>query len=255
MIVYIYTFPNGKKYIGQTTQTLEKRAQNGSGYKLQPVVYHAILKYGWNNIQKDIFKCQSEEEMDSLERELIAKYNTTDREYGYNLDNGGHLGKHRSEETKRKISESIKGENHPFFGTHRSEETKQKLREYHTGLSLSEETKRKMSESHKGKQGYWAGKHRSEETKRKISESQHGEKNGMYGKTHSEEVRKKISEKNSTKVICLETKEVYPSIKKASEAIGVSANAISVVINGRGKTAGKLHWIRLNEYEEKYGKL
>ena len=214
MIVYIYTFPNGKKYIGQTTQTLEKRAQNGSGYKLQPVVYHAILKYGWNNIQKDIFKCQSEEEMDSLERELIAKYNTTDREYGYNLDNGGHLGKHHSEETKRK-----------------------------------------MGESHKGKQGYWAGKHRSEETKRKISESQHGEKNGMYGKTHSEEVRKKISEKNSTKVICLETKEVYPSIKKASEAIGVSANAISVVINGRGKTAGKLHWMRLNEYEEKYGKL
>lgn len=169
--------------------------------------------------------------MDSLERELIAKYNTTDREYGYNLDNGGHLGKHRSEETKRKISESQHGENHPFFGTHRSEETKQKLREYHTGLSLSEETKRKMSES------------------------QHGEKNGMYGKTHSEEVRKKISEKNSTKVICLETKEVYPSIKKASEAIGVSANAISVVINGRGKTAGKLHWMRLNEYEEKYGKL
>ena len=169
--------------------------------------------------------------MDSLERELIAKYNTTDREYGYNLDNGGHLGKHHSEETKRKISESIKGKNHPFFGTHRSEETKQKLREYHTGLSLSEETKRK------------------------ISESQHGEKNGMYGKTHSEEVRKKISEKNSTKVICLETKEVYPSIKKASEAIGVSANAISVVINGRGKTAGKLHWMRLNEYEEKYGKL
>ena len=128
--------------------------------------------------------------MDSLERELIAKYNTTNREYGYNLDNGGHLGKHRSEETKRK-----------------------------------------------------------------ISESQHGEKNGMYGETHSEEVRKKISEKNSTKVICLETKEVYPSIKKASEAIGVSANAISVVINGRGKTAGKLHWMRLNEYEEKYGKL
>lgn len=193
--------------------------------------------------------------MDSLERELIAKYNTTDREYGYNLESGGHLGKHHSEETKRKISESIKGENHPFFGTHRSEETKQKLRDYHTGLSLSEETKRKISESNKGKQGYWAGKSLSKQHKINIGQSIKGEKNGMYGKMHSEEARKKISEKNSTKIICLETKEVYSSIKEASEAIGLSASAISVVINGKGKTAGKLHWMRLNEYEEKYGKL
>lgn len=29
MIVYIYTFPNGKKYVGQTSRPLEVRANNG----------------------------------------------------------------------------------------------------------------------------------------------------------------------------------------------------------------------------------
>ena len=38
-------------------------------------------------------------------------------------------GTHRSEETKRKISEKMSGENHPMYGTHHSEEHKQKLRE------------------------------------------------------------------------------------------------------------------------------
>ena len=50
MIVYIYTFPNGKKYIGQTAQPLEKRAKKGEGYKNSPAVYNAIKKYGWENI-------------------------------------------------------------------------------------------------------------------------------------------------------------------------------------------------------------
>lgn len=45
-----------------------------------------------------------------------------------------HKGKHRSEETKKKISKSLRGENSPFYGKH-----------------LSEEHKKKMSESHKGK--------------------------------------------------------------------------------------------------------
>ena len=113
MIVYIYTFPNGKKYIGQTKYTLEQRAQRGSNYKSSPLVYHAIQKYGWDNIQKEIIECSSEEEMDSRERELIAKYKTTDINFGYNLEDGGNKNKHLSEETKKKLSELNKGENNP----------------------------------------------------------------------------------------------------------------------------------------------
>ena len=41
MMVYIYTFPNGKKYVGQTSQTLNQRARNGEGYIESPAVYNA----------------------------------------------------------------------------------------------------------------------------------------------------------------------------------------------------------------------
>lgn len=64
---------------------------------------------------------------------------------------GKHLGKHRSEECKRRISESRKGKHH-------SEETKRKMSESHTGKKrppMSDEQKRKIAESTKA---YWAKK-------------------------------------------------------------------------------------------------
>ena len=42
MIVYIYTFPNGKKYVGQTIHTINERAKRGEGYINSPAVYNAI---------------------------------------------------------------------------------------------------------------------------------------------------------------------------------------------------------------------
>lgn len=62
-----------------------------------------------------------------------------------------HKGTHHSEESKKKQSESMKGENHPMYGKHQSEDWKQKRGKAHKGIPLSEEHKRKMSESHKGK--------------------------------------------------------------------------------------------------------
>lgn len=56
-----------------------------------------------------------------------------------------------SEETRKKISESLIGKNSPFYGKHHSEESKKKLSESMTGHKVSEETKKKMSEAHTGK--------------------------------------------------------------------------------------------------------
>lgn len=89
MIVYIYTFPNGKKYVGQTTQTLEIRARLGEGYISSPAVYSAIKKYGYSNLKIETFPCQNQEELNQLERYYIQLYNTTDNKYGYNLTLGG----------------------------------------------------------------------------------------------------------------------------------------------------------------------
>lgn len=89
MIVYIYTFPNGKKYVGQTSRTLKERARQGDGYVNSPAVYNAIRKYGWDNIIIETFNCNSKQEMNELEQYYIQLYNTTDNNYGYNLTLGG----------------------------------------------------------------------------------------------------------------------------------------------------------------------
>ena len=100
-----------------------------------------------------------------------------------------HKGKTHSEETRRKLSESHKGENNPNFGKQFSEETRKKMSE--AAKNMSDETKRKLSEANKGKQ-------LSDETRRKLSESHKGKK-------LSEEHRIKISEsmkgKNKGKII------------------------------------------------------
>ena len=100
------------------------------------------------------------------------------------------LGKHLSEESKKKISEANKGKK-------MSDETRKKMSEAHK--NMSEETRRKLSEAHKGKRF-------SEETRKKISEAAKGKKMSdetkkkmsaaQKGKKLSEETRRKMSEVN-----------------------------------------------------------
>ena len=54
-------------------------------------------------------------------------------------------------------------------GKHRSEETKKKLSEANKGKKLSEETKKKLSEGQRGEKNHNYGKPKSNETKNKLS--------------------------------------------------------------------------------------
>ena len=79
-----------------------------------------------------------------------AAYHFVDNRYG----NGRFL----SQETKDKISKTIKekckdGWGSPWKGKKLTEETKKKMSESHKGIKLDEETKKKISESHKGHPG------------------------------------------------------------------------------------------------------
>lgn len=171
---------NGKSYIGQTRNNLEKtrirKHLNGSGNR---IIKQAVAKYGQNAFVFEILHDGIIPEfLDDLEREAIAKFNTI-APYGYNLTDGGGVGTH-SEETRRKMSESHKGEKNNNYGKPSPKR----------GKPLSEETKRKISRSMKGKK-------RSEEHLRNLSAANKGENNPMYGKTHSAETLQKMSENNA----------------------------------------------------------
>ena len=96
------------------------------------------------------------------------------------------IGKHHSEETKKKMSESMKGKNK---GKHHSDESRQKMKESAKNRPpQSEETKKKHSESMKK----YINEH-PEEMELRYSKLK-GENNGMYGKHHSDESRQKMKE-------------------------------------------------------------
>lgn len=91
--VYIHITPSNKKYIGITRQVPKYRWKNGRGYDRNPHFYNAILSYGWENIQHIIiFDSLTVVEAKNIEIMMISLYNTTNREYGYNMMKGGDTG-------------------------------------------------------------------------------------------------------------------------------------------------------------------
>lgn len=91
--VYMHISPSNKKYVGITKNKPTKRWDCGRGYKQNKYFFNAIKKYGWNNIKHIILDTGlSEYDAKQKEIELIAKYNLTDRKYGYNISKGGDLG-------------------------------------------------------------------------------------------------------------------------------------------------------------------
>lgn len=104
---------NGKIYIGQSCN-LNVRWHPIS-YKDCSYFYNAIQKYGWDNFEHVILEDSlSIEEADQKEKYYIEKYNTLNRDYGYNLKSGGNSGYVLSAETRQKIKKS----NQQFFLKH-----------------------------------------------------------------------------------------------------------------------------------------
>ena len=117
--IYMYeNIINHKRYIGQTCSSLAQRAgKNGIKYKNCIYFYKAIQKYGWDNFQSYILEQNlSLDQANQKEQYWIDYYQTKDLNKGYNLKNGGSNGS-LSEETKQKISNSLKGINNPHYGT------------------------------------------------------------------------------------------------------------------------------------------
>lgn len=224
--VYKLTFPNGKVYIGITSLKPEKRWANGYGYLgkkdgeyTQPLMARAILKYGWENVEHEIiYSGLNKEDACDKEIELIAKYQSNNRTYGYNIGNGGVGTISFSKETLNKMSEAKKGEKNPWYGKH--------INHPMYGKHHSEEWKRERSIATMGEKNPSYGKHRSDDTRAKMSEA--------HKKRDKEGIKKKVH--------CIEMDVIYSSITDASKQTGINKGNISSVCNGKMETAGGFHW-------------
>ncbi len=158
-IIYCLTFPNNKKYIGQTIRTLEKRLTEHKKCTDCIAVYSAIKKYGIENTKIEVLMIVNDKYLDDYEIKCIALYNTLVPN-GYNIRTGGSNGKHcdesrermrlskigsknpnygkpRTEDTKKKISNMKKGENHHFYNKQFSENHKIKLSQSHKRYDIN----------------------------------------------------------------------------------------------------------------------
>ena len=142
-IIYCATnLINGKKYIGQTTKTLEKRKKLHlkDAKRLTFYFHNAIMKYGKENfVWEQIDQIYTKEELGPREMYWIKFYDTINT--GYNMTLGGEgtiptdeVRKRMSESAKklvrteehcRNISLALKG--HTYL-PHHSEATKEKMR-------------------------------------------------------------------------------------------------------------------------------
>jgi len=162
-IIYLFTFPHGKYYIGRTEDFNARLASHKyeASKKARHELYWAINKYGWDNITKEIIDTASTlEEAVAKEYEYIVKYDSVRN--GYNMTEntkvGGNnwIGRENSEEFlmfKEYMKEVNGGENNGMYGKSHSLETKTKQKEKAKGrFSLSWFTEKYGEEA--GKQKY-----------------------------------------------------------------------------------------------------
>lgn len=205
--VYVHISPNGKRYFGITRTKLSARWQNGKGYKYNSYFNRAILKYGWENIKHIVlFENLSKEDAEFKEKELIAKYKTTNPSFGYNIDNGGSSTGVHSSSTIEKLRKLHLGRKH-------SKETKEKHRQATLKLWQSQEFREKIIKS-------------------RMSRVKNNNKIGILKNRY----------RSGKKVICIETKMIFERIKDASIYYGICDECIRKCCHNERNVAGGYHW-------------
>ena len=113
MIIYKTTNKiNGKIYIGQTKRSWV--GYLGSGR----VLSKAISKYGKENFEREVLcECTTQDELDEMEKYWIKKLNSTNRDIGYNVEDGGLNGTSGEvpQEIRDRIRRTLKGRKRPPF--------------------------------------------------------------------------------------------------------------------------------------------
>lgn len=126
--IYRHITPDGKSYIGCTTKSIKQRWN--LKYKHCPRFKSVCEQYGWDGMQHEVLAVTPIESVAyQIEQEMIAKYQSYNPDFGYNVSKGGKA---------------------TYAGLRHTEETKDKIRKANTGAIFTEEHRKNLSKSLKG---------------------------------------------------------------------------------------------------------
>lgn len=237
---------NGKIYIGQTKQSLKERwGSDGRRYKGQ-VFYNAIQKYGWNNFEHIlILDNLTQEQANHYEKIFIKKYNTTNRNFGYNITDGGNSNtlNDKQKELRRQLNYQMWED-----GTFKELiNTPVYCIELNKSFESALEAERQIKIDNSAIQKVCKGQLKYT-----------GIKNGqplhwIYLKDYNEDIIQSLKGKQeilkgvSIPVYCVELNKIFSGATEAGKKLNIDASSIRKVIRGKQKTAGKFHWIEKKE--------
>lgn len=218
--VYKHTTPNGKVYVGITSRKVEDRWLNGHGYHHNQYFENAIKKYGWRNIKHEIlFKDLPKEEAEKIERGLIKVLKSNQREYGYNICQGGDVGR---------------------LGVKHSKEAKERISRAGIGRKKTEEQRKRQSERQKGKAPVWCLPYtHSEEAERKRRETIR--RTGVLVGRHK---GSKSPKAKRIRMLDLDGNYIrsFGAFTEAQEEMKIAYSSIVKVCRGQRKSAGGYKW-------------
>lgn len=244
-IIYKYTSPANKVYIGQTTdekrrrKTFLKLSKSYGGVKIDRArLKHKPENFKYEILYKANFKSakEAQQKLDEMEQFYIKQCNSY--RAGYNMTYGGYTttGFTFSDEQKKRMSESRKGrktrprtEEEKLFQSLIMKEkwASERYRKLREQISQSEEHRRKRSESVSGSKNGMYGRSHTEASKEKMSQSRFGEKNIWYGKVKSEDYRAKI---------CQSMRDYYNTHRVSTETKERIAKSISIPVQQFSKS-------------------
>lgn len=267
----IFNKHNGKVYVGKTNDYVHRikahiATANYRTKNKRCLIHLALRKYGSRNFIFTVLQ-QFITNIDCLaaEKYWIRYFRANEREFGYNLTEGGegscgfyqsdeakrkvsraNTGKIRTQEWKDKKSEQMQGEKNHFYGKTHAPEIKQLLSVVNSirqqgknnsffGKTHTIESKTQMSLSHLGNQI-------SEENRQLFSVMYTGAGNPFYGKTHTEEFKetKRGENSNFAKLKEWEVLEIKDLLKNTdlthkniADRYNVSRSHIGSIANGK----------------------
>ena len=211
---------NGKCYVGQTIRRVTDRWR-AHRHATDTILSLAFAKHGMANFEFSVIVELPNDQLDEREISEIRERNTI-TPHGYNLEEGGNLGKIIHPSSREKMREAKLGEKNFNFGKPRTDETKVKIGLAHKGLTHTEETKALISSKKKG--------------------TQVGENNPFFNRTHTPETKAKLGTAVDKYTKDGEFMETFTTVTSAAQSAGADRRNVSACLTGKQKTAGGYVW-------------